>query len=74
VRRAAGKVTDLDVAEAGASLNSAQSQLRAAKARDSEVKRALDLLLGRYPAADVEVPSSLFRCRRRVRPDCPRRC
>jgi NodT family efflux transporter outer membrane factor (OMF) lipoprotein len=55
VRRAAGKVTDLDVAEAGASLNSAQSQLRAAKARESEVKRALELLLGRYPAADIEV-------------------
>jgi len=55
VRRAAGKVTDLDVAEAGASLNTAQSQLRAAKARDSEVKRALELLLGRYPAAEIEV-------------------
>jgi NodT family efflux transporter outer membrane factor (OMF) lipoprotein len=57
VRRAAGKVTDLDVAEAGASLNSSQSQLRAAKARNSEVKRALELLLGRYPASDIEVAS-----------------
>jgi NodT family efflux transporter outer membrane factor (OMF) lipoprotein len=55
IRRAAGKVTDLDVVEAGASVNSAQSQLRAAKARNSEVKRTLELLLGRYPAAEIDV-------------------
>jgi outer membrane protein, multidrug efflux system len=54
VRRAAGKVTDLDVAEAGASLNTAQSRLRAAQAADSEVKRGLELLLGRYPSAEIE--------------------
>ena len=54
VRRAAGKVTDLDVAEASASLNTAQGQLRAAQAADSEVKRGLELLLGRYPAAEIE--------------------
>jgi multidrug efflux system outer membrane protein len=53
IRRAAGKVTDLDVAEASASLNSAQSALRAMQAADSEVKRSLELLLGRYPSAEV---------------------
>jgi NodT family efflux transporter outer membrane factor (OMF) lipoprotein len=55
VRRAAGKVTDLDVAEASASLNTAQSQLRLFQAADSEVKRSLEILLGRYPAAEIEV-------------------
>jgi outer membrane protein, multidrug efflux system len=55
VRRVAGKVTDLDVAEASASLNTAQSQLRAAESRNRDVSRALELLLGRYPAAEIEV-------------------
>jgi NodT family efflux transporter outer membrane factor (OMF) lipoprotein/GxxExxY protein len=55
IRRATGKVTDLDVAEAGASLNTAQSQLRAVQATESEVKRVLELLLGRYPAAEIAV-------------------
>ena len=55
IRRAAGKVTDLDVAEASASLNTAQSQLRAFQAAESEVKRDLEVLLGRYPAAEIDV-------------------
>lgn len=55
IRRAAGKVTDLDVAEASASLNAAQSQLRASQATESEVRRVLELLLGRYPAAEISV-------------------
>jgi len=55
IRRAAGKVTDLDVAEASASLNTAQSQLRAAQATESEVRRVLETLLGRYPAAEIAV-------------------
>jgi multidrug efflux system outer membrane protein len=44
-RRAAGKVTDLDVAEAGANLHTAQAQLRTAEAADLEARRALELLL-----------------------------
>jgi outer membrane protein, multidrug efflux system len=58
IRRAAGKVTDLDVAEASGSLNTAQSQVRVFQAAESEVKRVLELLLGRYPAADVAVAGS----------------
>jgi outer membrane protein TolC len=54
-RPAAGKVTDLDVAEAGASLNTAQGDLRAFQLAEGEVKRALELLLGRYPAAEIAV-------------------
>jgi NodT family efflux transporter outer membrane factor (OMF) lipoprotein len=55
VRRAAGKISDLDVAEAGASLNTAESQLRGAEIRNRDVSRALELLLGRYPGAEIEV-------------------
>ena len=55
VRRAAGKVADLDVAEANASLNSAQSGLRVAEQLYSEARRNLEVLIGRYPAAEIEV-------------------
>jgi len=55
VRRAAGKVGDLDVAEASASLNAAQSQLRAVQSAYSEARRGLEVLLGRYPAAALKV-------------------
>jgi len=55
VRRAAGKVADLDVAEASANLNSAQSQFRIAQGNYSEARRNLEVLAGRYPAAELEV-------------------
>jgi outer membrane protein, multidrug efflux system len=52
-RRAAGKVADLDVAEVGASLNSAEATLRAAQSQDAQARRNLELLLGRYPDAAI---------------------
>jgi len=52
-RRAAGKVADLDVAEVGASLNSAEATLRAAQSQDAQARRNLELLLGRYPDAEI---------------------
>lgn len=55
IRRAAGKVSDLDVAEASASLSTAQSQVRLFQAAESEVRRVLELLLGRYPMADIKL-------------------
>jgi len=55
VRKAAGKVTDLDVAEASANLNTALSTLNAAKGRYSAARRNLERLLGRYPAAELAV-------------------
>ena len=58
LRRAAGKVADLDVAEASASLDAAQSQLRAAQGAYSQARRSLELLVGRYPAAEIEVAQS----------------
>ena len=55
VRRAAGKVADLDVAEARASLDFAQSGLRNAQQLYTQARRNLEVLIGRYPAAKIEV-------------------
>jgi NodT family efflux transporter outer membrane factor (OMF) lipoprotein len=55
VRRAAGKVADLDVAEARANLSQAESALRTAQGQYIEARRTLELLLGRYPAAELAV-------------------
>lgn len=55
VRRAAGKVADLDVAEASYQLNEAQNQLSIAQGLYSEARRNLEVLIGRYPAAELEV-------------------
>jgi len=58
VRRDAGRVADLDVAEASANLNQAESDVRIAQGRYSEARRALELLLGRYPAAEIDVSTT----------------
>jgi outer membrane protein, multidrug efflux system len=58
IRRAAGKVTDLDVAEAAADLNAAQGQLRVNQGLYSDARRSLEVLLGRYPAAELAVAES----------------
>jgi outer membrane protein, multidrug efflux system len=55
VRRSAGRVADLDVAEAGYQLNEAQDQLIIAQGLYSESRRTLEVLVGRYPAAELEV-------------------
>jgi len=55
VRRAAGKVADLDVAEAGYQLDEAQTRLIIAQGLYSEARRTLEVLIGRYPAAELEV-------------------
>ncbi len=55
VRRTAGKVADLDVAEASANLNEAQSRLRLAQSLYGAARRNLEVLVGRYPAAELEV-------------------
>jgi outer membrane protein TolC len=48
-------VDDLDVAEAGSALNGAQAQRRVAQGQYIEARRALEVLAGRYPAAEVDV-------------------
>ena len=55
VRRAAGKVADLDVEEATYQLDQAQSLLTIADGQYSEAKRALEVLVGRYPTAELSV-------------------
>lgn len=55
IRRAAGKVADLDVAEANYQLDEALSQLITAEGLYSEARRTIEVLVGRYPAAELEV-------------------
>lgn len=53
-RREAGKVDDLDLAEATANLNAARSALAHAQGLAAESRRALETLVGRYPAAELQ--------------------
>ena len=55
VRRSAGKVADLDVAEARYQLDEAKNQLAVAQGLYSEARRTLEILIGRYPAAELKV-------------------
>jgi multidrug efflux system outer membrane protein len=54
LRNAAGKSSELDVVDARAKLEIAQSDLEAARKDYGEARRALEVLLGRYPAAEIE--------------------
>lgn len=55
VRRAAGKVADLDVAEASYELEEAKSQVAISQGLYSEARRTLEVLIGRYPAAELNI-------------------
>ena len=57
IREAAGKVANLDVVEASASLNEAEGQREKMQALYSEARRNLEVLIGRYPRGDVDVDS-----------------
>jgi NodT family efflux transporter outer membrane factor (OMF) lipoprotein len=54
IRHASGKTAELDVVDARARLETAQSELEAARGAYGQVRRALEMLLGRYPAAEIE--------------------
>ena len=71
IRRAAGKVSDLDVAEAGANLNAAQNDLQSAQGLASEARRDLEVLLGRYPGAEVKVAENFAPLPPPVQPGLP---
>ena len=58
VQASAGKVSDLDLAEASASLNEAESQSQSAQSLYSESRRNLEVLVGRYPSAELKVSES----------------
>jgi len=53
VRRAAGKDSDLDVVNTEAIVASAQAEVELARQAYEETRRALEVLLGRYPAAEL---------------------
>jgi outer membrane protein, multidrug efflux system len=55
VKQAAGQVAGLDVAEAGAKVELAQSQLSNLQALFIAAQRSLEVLLGRYPAAAMDI-------------------
>ena len=55
LRRNAGKDSDLDVVDVRAKLETAQSDVERAREAYGEARRALEVLLGRYPAAEIEV-------------------
>ena len=55
---AAGRVSALDVAEASANVNEAQSELRRLQGAYSEARRTLEVLVGRFPAAELDVGPS----------------
>lgn len=58
IRRSAGKDSDLDVVDTRARLESAQADLEAARETYGEARRALEVLLGRYPAAEIAIAST----------------
>lgn len=55
VQASAGKVSNLDLAEASASLNEAEGQNQRAQGVSSESQRNLEVLVGRYPSAELKV-------------------
>lgn len=58
VRRAAGKVSDLDLAEASYQLDEAHNELTVAQGLYSEARRTLEVLVGRYPAAELQIAAT----------------
>ncbi len=59
IRRSAGRVGDLDVAQAAAKLAEAQATLQDAREAYAQARRALEVLVGRYPAAQVDVAAAI---------------
>lgn len=58
IRRSAGKDSDLDVADTRAKLETAMSDVELARQSYGEARRALEVLLGRYPAAEIEASAA----------------
>jgi outer membrane protein TolC len=63
-RRNAGKDSDLDVVDVRAKLEAARSDVERARESYGEARRALEVLIGRYPAAEIEVAACIRRCLR----------
>jgi len=54
IRTDYGKVSDLDLAFMRSKLESAKSDLESARASQGEARRGLEVLLGRYPATEIQ--------------------
>jgi multidrug efflux system outer membrane protein len=54
IRYHGGKSSELDVVDARARVETAQSELEAARNTYGKARRTLEVLLGRYPAAEIE--------------------
>jgi len=57
-RYSGGKTSELDVVDARAQLETAQSDLQAARDSYGKARRALQVLLGRYPDAQIEAAAA----------------
>ena len=55
VKYSAGKVSALDVAEATAALSNAQAELVRSQGLYNDVRRSLEVLVGRFPSAELDV-------------------
>ena len=55
LRRNLGKDSDLDVVDVRAKLESAQSEVERMRELNGDARRALEVVLGRYPAAEIEM-------------------
>jgi NodT family efflux transporter outer membrane factor (OMF) lipoprotein len=58
IRRSAGKDSDLDVVDVRAKLETAQAEVERAGERYGEARRGLEVLLGRYPTAEIDVAAA----------------
>jgi len=55
IRSTSGKTSQLDLVDVSAELASAKSRLEQARQAHGDARRSLEVLLGRYPAAELEV-------------------
>ncbi|SDU39093.1 efflux transporter, outer membrane factor (OMF) lipoprotein, NodT family [Pseudomonas pohangensis] len=59
IRMRAGKVSDFDVSQTQAYLDNIETQVQTAEKNYAEARRTLELLLGRYPAGDIQTTRML---------------
>jgi NodT family efflux transporter outer membrane factor (OMF) lipoprotein len=58
IRQKAGKGTDLDVADTRAMVESARNAVEVTREAYNTIRRVLELLLGRYPAAEINIAAA----------------
>jgi len=58
IRRGAGKDTDLNIADTRSKLDLARAQVETMRAAYGDARRALEVLVGRYPAAEIEAEAA----------------